>query len=221
MKRGGSVRIWAAVLFLSLGLALLATFAAAHIDSYLHSRAALGEFGRQHQFAEPLSTAVKASEAGAQPEPGEMQETGSAAAHPDPKTPGAAIAVLSIPKIHLEVPVLEGTAAVTLNRGVGWIDGTAMPGEHGNTGIAGHRDSFFRGLKKLTTGDTIILDTRQGSVTYVVDSLQIVAPESTSVLNPTTEPTLTLVTCYPFNFVGSAPERYIVTAHIDSRNPNP
>ncbi len=110
------------------------------------------------------------------------------------------------------MPVLEGTDDLTLDRGVGHIPGTAALGEAGNVGIAGHRDGFFRGLKDVHVGDTIDVYTQRGRSRYVVDEIQIVSPDNVSVLAPRAEPSLTLVTCYPFYFVGSAPSRYIVHA---------
>jgi sortase A len=124
----------------------------------------------------------------------------------------APLAVLHIPKIRLEVPLLEGTDDLTLNRGVGRIGGTAHLGEGGNIGIAGHRDGFFRGLKELKIGDTIELEGPVGTETYVVDQLKIVDPSDVSVLQPRSRSSLTLVTCYPFYYIGSAPKRYIVHA---------
>lgn len=125
---------------------------------------------------------------------------------------GAPLAVLSIPKIGLEVPVLAGTDDLTLNRGVGLIEGSPRPGEVGNAGIAGHRDGFFRGLKDVGVGDTIEVRSLSARHLYVVESIRIVQPADVSVLDPTPSPALTLVTCYPFYFVGSAPQRYIVRA---------
>lgn len=125
---------------------------------------------------------------------------------------GTPLAVLSIPKIGLSVPVLEGTDDLTLNRAVGLIEGTARPGESGNVGIAGHRDGFFRGLKDVGTGDTIEMRTLAARERYVVESVKIVSPDDVHVLDPTPAPVLTLVTCYPFYFVGSAPQRWIVRA---------
>lgn len=122
------------------------------------------------------------------------------------------LALLRIASIGLEVPVLVGTDDFTLNRSVGWIDGTARPGAAGNIGIAGHRDGFFRGLKDVHEGDPIELETLAGSQTYSVADIRIVSPEDVSVLEPTTGPALTLVTCYPFYFVGDAPKRFIVRA---------
>jgi len=127
---------------------------------------------------------------------------------------GTPLAVLSIPKIHLEVPVFEGTDDVTLDRGVGRIAGTAQPGQVGNLGIAGHRDGFFRGLKDVTKGDEIHLALPHGTETYVVDQISVVTPQDVSVLQPRAIPSITLVTCFPFYFVGSAPERYIVSASL-------
>jgi sortase A len=132
-----------------------------------------------------------------------------------------AIAILRIPKIHVEVPVLEGTDDLSLNRGVGHVAGTANPGENGNTAIAGHRDGFFRGLKDVGLGDAIEMDTPGRTVTYVIDRITIVDRNDVSVLEPTPRASLTLVTCYPFYFVGSAPKRYIVRASVgDSGSAN-
>ena len=124
------------------------------------------------------------------------------------------LAVLRVKSIDLEVPVLDGTDDLTLNRGAGWIPGTARPGERGNIGVAGHRDGFFRGLKDLKVNDTIDLVTSHRADIYSVDEIRIVNPDDVSVLRPTITPSLTLVTCYPFYFVGSAPQRYIVRASI-------
>jgi sortase A len=124
----------------------------------------------------------------------------------------APLAVLKIPRAHVEVPVLPGTDEATLNRAVGWIQSTARPGEKGNVGIAGHRDGFFRGLKDVANGDVLMLETARGREEYVVDDIRIVSPQEVSVLQATPSPAVTLVTCYPFYFVGDAPRRYIVRA---------
>lgn len=122
------------------------------------------------------------------------------------------LAVLRIPRIHVEAPVLEGTDDLTLNRGVGRIEGTAHFGENGNVGIAGHRDGFFRGLKDIKVGDRIEVEEPHGIETYVVEQLEVVDPADVSVLRSNSKPELTLVTCYPFYYIGSAPQRYIVHA---------
>ena len=129
---------------------------------------------------------------------------------------GVPDAVLRIPKLKLEVPVYEGTSESTLNRGAGRISGTAhIDSQAGNVGIAGHRDGFFRPLKDIAVGDALFLDTVQSTRQYRVTQLDIVDPTNVEVLNETSGPTVTLVTCYPFYFVGSAPKRFIVRAQAD------
>src|SRR5205085_190593 len=122
------------------------------------------------------------------------------------------VAIVRIPRIGLEAPVLRGTSEPALNRGLGWIERTAVPGSNGNSGIAGHRDGFCRVLKDIVVGDEIQLTTADGVRTYIVRDVKIVTPSQVEVLAPTSEATLTFVTCYPFYFVGSAPERFIVRA---------
>ncbi len=124
----------------------------------------------------------------------------------------APLAILRIPKIRLEVAVYDGTDDLTLNRSVGRIIGTANIGEVGNIGIAGHRDGFFRGLKDIEVGDSFDLITLENTMTYYVDNIEIVNPDRVDVLQPGSEPAVTLVTCYPFYFIGAAPQRFIVHA---------
>ncbi|MGI9343314.1 MAG: class D sortase [Gammaproteobacteria bacterium] len=118
--------------------------------------------------------------------------------------------VLRIESLALEVPIFADTSELNLNRGVGWIEGTDTPGETGNVGIAGHRDGFFRVLKDISVGDVIDVESLSGPTRYRVAETFIVEPEDVYVLDRTTEPSLTLVTCYPFYFVGHAPQRFIV-----------
>ena len=108
--------------------------------------------------------------------------------------------------------VLEGGDDWTLNRAVGHIADTAAPGADGNSGIAGHRDGFFRGLKDVAPGDAVELETIHGTELYRIERTWIVDPENVSVLDPTSQRSVTLVTCYPFYFVGPAPQRFIVRA---------
>jgi sortase A len=133
----------------------------------------------------------------------------------DPAPPP--LAVLHIPRIRLAVPVLRGTDDWTLNRAVGHIEDTALPGTDGNSGLAGHRDGFFRGLKDIGPEDVIELETLRGKEVYRVERIWVVDPEDVSVLDATRTRSLTLVTCYPFYHVGPAPQRYIVRAvHVST-----
>ena len=125
------------------------------------------------------------------------------------------LGVLIIDRLSLEAPVYDGADELNLNRGLARIKGTSTMDASGNLGIAGHRDGFFRGLKDVQEGDLIRLQTPMALVTYRVAEIVIVDPTEVSVLAPTPERTLTLVTCYPFYFVGQAPKRYIVKAHAE------
>lgn len=125
---------------------------------------------------------------------------------------GSPVGRLGIPRIHFSVMILEGIGGGTLRRAVGHIPGTALPGQPGNVGIAGHRDTFFRSLRSIHKNDEIVLTTLDGSYRYRVESLQVIAPNDMGVLEDVGQPVLTLVTCYPFSFVGSAPSRFIVRA---------
>lgn len=122
------------------------------------------------------------------------------------------IGKVAVPRLGLAAMVREGTDDRTLRRAVGHIQGTALPGSPGNVGLAGHRDSFFRGLRHIKRNDRIVMRTLDGNYEYQVESIRIVAPTNTDVLRAGASNELTLVTCFPFNFVGSAPRRYIVKA---------
>jgi LPXTG-site transpeptidase (sortase) family protein len=124
------------------------------------------------------------------------------------------LALLEIPAIDLDVVVLQGTDRFTLNRGVGHIEGTAAPGSDGNAGIAGHRDGFFHGLERVKAGDMIRITLPGGerTIEYRIEWMRVVRPQDVWVLDSTGQPSLTLVTCHPFRFVGQAPDRYVVRA---------
>jgi sortase A len=126
---------------------------------------------------------------------------------------GDVLGRIDIPRIGVSVAVLQGTTSQTLRLGVGHIKGTAFPGEPGNIGIAGHRDTYFRALKDIHRDDEIRLQTSTEISRYEVDWTQITSPSDIGVLASTTESSLTLVTCYPFYYVGAAPKRFIVHAH--------
>ena len=131
----------------------------------------------------------------------------------------APIARLRIPSVDLDVMVLEGTDESVLSRAVGHVSGTAEPGDDGNVAIAGHRDGFFRVLRRIDRGDRVTLTTPSRSADYIVERTQIVDPSAIEVLEPSSSPSLTLITCYPFYFVGSAPQRFIVRATAAPKGP--
>lgn len=163
-------------------------------------------------FDEALRERVHAQLVREAPNPGEWAADRVAKYEASLAAPVEALGRLEIPTAGVSVMVLEGDDDGTLDRAVGRIPGTARLGERGNVGIAGHRDGWFRGLRHLERGDALTLTTLEGTATYEVASIEIVAPSRVDVLAPTDEPTLTLVTCYPFYYVGDAPKRYIVTA---------
>lgn len=125
------------------------------------------------------------------------------------------VGVLRIPKIDLTVAVFNDSSDLSLNRGAGRIRGTAPLGSYGNAGISAHRDGFFRGLKDLEVGDIMDVDTTSGSKRFRISEITIVEKKDLNVLDDSYEPMLTLVTCYPFYYVGSAPKRYIVRGVLD------
>jgi sortase A len=136
---------------------------------------------------------------------------GTAAARRVP-APGEVVGRIEIPRLRVSAVVKAGSDARTLQLAVGHIPGTALPGEEGNVGLAGHRDTFFRRLRDIRTDDEIRLATPDGVYAYSVERTLVVEPTDVWVLDPTETPALTLVTCYPFTFVGSAPQRFIVRA---------
>ena len=221
MVRGNTMKALSGFerLLLLLGLLLLSVYAAARIYGSLYSHLAVHDFWGSHSSLtadNPTGVSLRKPEI-----PNfrlwsekriEAYRLSLVASVPPP------LAVLRIPSVDLQVPVLEGTDDLTLNRAVGHIAGTSALDQGGNVGIAGHRDGFFRELKDVHLGDSMDLYTEKGNSRYVVDEIVIVPPEDVSVLAPRSKPTLTLVTCYPFYFVGSAPLRYIVHASITNAN---
>jgi sortase A len=126
--------------------------------------------------------------------------------------PRGVVGRLEVPRLGLSAVAREGVDARTLRSAVGHVPETALPGESGNAAFAGHRDTFFRNLKDVRAGDRVLVTTADGTTEYVVQNTRIVRPSDVSVLAPTREAVLTLVTCYPFDFIGSAPQRFVVRA---------
>ena len=129
-------------------------------------------------------------------------------------TDGSPFGRIEIPRIRVSVMVVEGVKPRSLKVAVGHVPGTAFPGETGNVGIAGHRDTFFRKLREVRNHDAIRLTTLYGSYDYLVESTRVVDPGEVEVLGNSGEPLLTLVTCYPFYYAGPAPDRFIVRARL-------
>lgn len=208
-----SLKVLERVLFVA-GLAVLGFCAIAFVTGHVGSRMALAKFESEagESASEVQRTDPKQPNFSSWDEKRVREYQASLAEHLDEP-----IAVLRIEKIQLEVPVFNGTSELILNRGVGRIAGTAQVGQRGNLGIAGHRDGFFRGLKDVAPGDSVQLQTKQGTSAYVIDKISIVSPNDVDVLRSSDAPAITLVTCYPFYFIGSAPKRYIVHALLAKR----
>jgi sortase A len=200
------------IILLLFGIFLVSVYVANRVYSGIYAHASEQSFWA-HQTSTPILVDIQSKEHSNTPDFRLWSEKRirayQASLGADVSPP---LGVLEISRVQLHVPVLEGTDDLTLDRGVGHIPGTAPLGEAGNVGIAGHRDGFFRELKDVHVGDTIDVYTQRGRSRYVVDEIRIVSPDDVSVLAPRGKPSLTLVTCYPFYFVGSAPSRYIVHA---------
>lgn len=138
---------------------------------------------------------------------------------PRPVIEGGTIGEMEVPRLGLKAIVVQGDSSKMLRRAVGHISNTALPGEQGNVVLAGHRDSFFRPLRNIRSGDVITLKTPDGDFRYEVESTAVVPPTDLQVLQPSTDRTLTLITCHPFYYVGSAPNRFIVRARQVARPP--
>ena len=131
-----------------------------------------------------------------------------------PLAPESVVARIDIPRLDLSAVAREGVDDRTLDVAVGHVPGTSLPGTAGNSAFAAHRDTFFRPLRNVRSGDIVVLTTPRGRYRYRVTSTRVVKPDDVSVLAPTPGRTLTLVTCYPFYYVGSAPYRFIVRAEM-------
>jgi len=182
---------------LGVAIVLLGWYGALRVSSTMDQSAAAREL-------EQMRLPVAAVHAGS-----------SARRVPPPR--GALVGRVELPRLGVSAIVREGDDAATLRRAVGHIPDTALPGESGNTALAGHRDTFFRGLRHVRTGDRVVVTTPDGVHEYVVRRTRVVEPTDVSVLAHTPGETLTLVTCYPFTYVGPAPQRFIVQAELADR----
>jgi len=204
MKRRAPLRWLERSLWIA-GFALLGWVGFVHADGWLYQARA------EATLEQALS---REAPAGFETLPGEGED-GAAAAPPASAlslAQGDPLGRLEIPRLGLSVMVAEGIQASVLRKAVGHLPGTPLPGPTGNVAVAGHRDRHFRPLKDVAPGDEVLLTTPDGTFRYRVEWTRIVDPEDVQVLDPTEQPTLTLVTCYPFYYVGNAPERFIVRA---------
>jgi LPXTG-site transpeptidase (sortase) family protein len=223
---------WIERALLLIGILCLGSYAYAWLDTTLYERAQ-----NQRLEAALASNASNPTQPGAAPHPPSAQETdsfesfrseedgGQRSLSPEERAELAAasrlydnlaegdlIGRIKVPRLGVSALILEGVGGRTLRRGVGHIPDTALPDQDGNVGIAGHRDSFFRGLKDIQEDDLIEVTTPEGVHRYRVEWTKIVRPKDVDVLDGSGGPELTLVTCYPFYYVGSAPKRFIVRA---------
>jgi len=199
---------------LGVGLTFLGIFAATQIHRVVASRSAVARFNANARASDSRPSTI--DPIAGSPVDFRLWSDNRVAAYKESliQKTDLPLALLRIPSIHLEVPIFDGTDELTLNRGIGRIEGTAGIRQNGNIGLAGHRDGFFRGLKDIQQGDVVELVLSDKTKQYVVAETQVVTPDDVEVLEPTATPTLTLVTCFPFYYVGSAPKRFIVTASI-------
>ena len=177
---------------------------------YVYGEARLYQSFEDQQLDAILSTAP----------PGPASPSTTVPRRPPPAA-GSTIGRIEIPRLHVSAVIRAGSDARTLRLAVGYIPGTALPGEGGNLGLAGHRDTFFRKLRDINPDDEIRVTTTDGVFHYYVQRTNIVQPKDVWVLNATSYPALTLVTCYPFTYVGSAPQRFIVRAALGAPGARP
>ena len=214
----------AQLLLLTAGATLLVVYAAAQVDAARTRAHALEAFA----VARGDHAAVSESRSPATPSPAPLEYSNAPdqalwsapriAAYRDSAklARDVPLGVLTIASVKLEAPIFEGTAELTLNRGIGRIEGTAEVDAAGNLGLAGHRDGYFRVLKDVQVGDIVDVQSLASTTHYRIIDISIVEPTDVHVLAATDTATLTLVTCYPFYFIGEAPRRYIVKGVAES-----
>jgi sortase A len=185
---------------LAAGIGLAAWCAAVLVEARFHNAAPIAATTGQLKVTQTLISKL----------PGDAGTTKTA---PTPLA-GSVIGRLEAPSVKMSAAVLEGSDDATLSRGAGHIEDTPFPGQAGNVGIAGHRDTVFRPLRNIQVGDSLQLRTADALYRYKISKTLIVGPDDVYVLDPTAKPTLTLVTCFPFEYIGHAPKRFIVQAQL-------
>jgi sortase A len=203
---------WAKFLFLVVGVLALSYCAVVLLDRWLFQAYQTWRFERALMNAQTSAPTNPQPASSHLPAQGEADRARAVSFGIDGLA-GSPLGRIEISSIGLTAMIMEGVDGRTLRHAVGHIPGTPLPGQQGNVALAGHRDTFFRGLRNIHKDDEITLTTLHGSFSYRVDSTQVVEPEDIEVLDATADDFLTLVTCYPFYFVGPAPKRFIVRAH--------
>jgi len=194
-RRTSRARRWLERLLVLIGVVCLGYFLYVYVEAQLYQ-----------SFEEQQLDAILRSEIPA--------DSAAAAPRRRAPAPGSTIGRIEIPRLGVSSVIRAGSDARTLRLAVGYIPGTALPGEKGNVGLAGHRDTFFRKLRNINPDDEIRVTTKDGVFRYYVQRTNIVQPKDVWVLSATSYPALTLVTCYPFWYVGSAPQRFVVRAAL-------
>lgn len=197
MRRRQQSLVWCQYIFLALGLLALGYCAKSFTQAWLYQRWALPQMTKQRSYnAESIPGSAEQPKKTSSTSLGEMSPIGR----------------LEISRVHISAVVAEGTSQRVLSRAVGHAVGTALPGQTGNVTLAAHRDTFFRHLGDVRPGDIIELKEPGHEYRYQVRFTAVVGPKDTWVLQPTGKETLTLLTCYPFHFVGPAPDRFVIRA---------
>jgi sortase A len=185
-----------------IGVGCLGTVLLQTIDARAFQAEQRVAFARAEAAARARREAGRAGAAASEP------ASGAAAA----LTPGALVGLLEIPRLRVSTPIVQGDDAATLDRAVGHLPDTPLPWQPGNSAVAAHRDRLFRPLEHIAVGDEIVVRTADAEIRYRVAATSVVSPRDLSVLDPRERDTLTLITCYPFRYVGRAPKRFIVHA---------
>lgn len=175
-------------IFLAAGIVALGYAGYVELDRYWYQHVETVNFERLNVAAEPP-----------------VVETGSV-------VEGGVLGEIEVPRLRIKAIVVQGDKENLLQRAVGHIPETALPNQPGNVALAGHRDGVFRPLRKIQPGDAITLRTAGHEYQYEVQWTAIVPPTALKVIQPTSEPSLTLITCFPFYYVGAAPDRFVVRA---------
>ncbi|HEY2235426.1 MAG TPA: class D sortase [Candidatus Angelobacter sp.] len=197
MRRRQQSLVWCQYIFLALGLLALGYCAKSFTQAWLYQRWALPQMTKQRSYnAESVPGSAEQPKKTPSTSLGEMSPIGR----------------LEISRVHISAVVAEGTSQRVLSRAVGHAIGTALPGQTGNVTLAAHRDTFFRHLGDVRSGDIIELNEPGHEYRYQVRFTAVVGPKDTWVLQPTRKETLTLLTCYPFHVVGPAPDRFVIRA---------